>query len=139
MKTILFGTLFILIANLSSFAQEGKTILQSKTIVVNRYNEGETQNLSSPLVVTINYDNNTVTIESTSNEVTKLFKGQMVRQLEKTMGEIGIKYSLDLDDNIMMHVHVDTKQVLFTRSDIHPKEWGLQLKNVEEVEEESAE
>ena len=132
MKALLSA--LIVLATFSASGQDKITQLQANKILLNGNGENLETNTVQPVKVTINYENKTVTIQTTSQDITQLFKGQMVRKLQNQMGALGVKYSLQLDDNIMMHVHNDTRIILFTRSDIHPLQWGLQLQEFEKVE-----
>lgn len=132
MKTIL--TALALMVALSMTAQEKVMRFQGNKILLNSWGESKQLNTVKPVMVIVNYDAKTITIDTDDADIKKLFKNKMVRELKSEMGEFGIKYSLEMDDMTFMHVHNDTGIILFTRSDIHPKEWGLQIQEFEKVE-----
>ena len=126
--------LAVLLMSFSGFAQDKIKKLEGSKIRLNYYGDNVETSTDEPVLIVVDRDAETVTIKSGRQDINKLFKGQMVRKLQSQMGDEGTKYSYQLDDNIMMHVHADLKMILFTRSDIHPLEWGLQVLDFEIAE-----
>lgn len=103
---------------------------------VNLNNKGEKIQTSTtkPSVITVNLADQTVTVETTSPEITELLRGQMGRKIEKQLGDISNQYSFLLEGNIFAHFYLDRLMIIFTRNDVHPLEWGIQFMEIQKVE-----
>lgn len=133
MKTML--TVLSLMLCLSVYAQDNVYRFQATNMKLNVKGEPIETSTSEPTVITVNLAEKTLMIETTSSEVTDLMKGQMSRPITNQMGDIGPQYSLEVDNNIFAHFYLDGRQmIMLTRNDIHPLEWGMMFKEVEQVD-----
>ncbi len=134
MKTIL--AVVALVVALGATAQDKGMVMgfEGSKVMLNAWGESKQLNMTEPLVIIVNYEEMTITIQSDDKDIKKQFKNKLVREMKSEMGEFGTKYSLEMEDSMFMHVHQDTRQILFTRSDIHPKKWGMQVQGYKDVE-----
>lgn len=127
-------TVFALLLSFSGYSQDVRKF-QSSTINVNNRGENTKKETQDPTYITVNLETGTVLIDTKSEEITKLFEGQMGMTISQTMGELGDQFSLTLGEHIFAHFYVDDRaMILFTRNDLHPMRWGLMLTGVSPVE-----
>lgn len=126
-----------LLLGLCMFAVSAQNnIYRFEATKVNLNNKGEKIQTSTakPSVITVNLADQTVTVETTSSEITELLRGQMGRKIEKQLGDISNQYSFLLEGNIFAHFYLDRLMIIFTRNDVHPLEWGIQFMEIQKVE-----
>lgn len=126
-----------LILSASCFAQDTTMVFQSSNVNLNLRGTKTEKVLDEPVIIRVNLQNNTVTIESTMPEIKELFRNKMTQPIDSTMGELGDEFSLTISKNTFAHFYLDDRKLIFfTRNDIHPLKWGLMLKEVARMEEE---
>lgn len=133
MRTML--TILSLMLTFTVFAQDDIYKFQSSQLELKKKGEPINTTTAEPTTITVNLAENTLTIETTSPDVTDLMKGQMVRKIESRRGDIGPQYSLSIETNTFVHFYLNGQNmIIFTRNDVHPLEWGMMFKEVEQVD-----
>lgn len=133
-KLQLMRTILTLIAGL---------ILSASQVIAQRYSfEASQMNLNvkgekiqktaeTPTRISFDLEAMTFTIETDVAEIKTLMKEQMVRKIEKQLGEIDSQYSLRIETNTFVHFYLDSRMmIMITRDDVHPMEWGMMFKQV---------
>ena len=128
MKAI--ATIFIALFSLTVCAQDNVYRFQATKVNMNKQGEKIQTSTVEPTLITVDLASETVTLETTSPEIRELLRDQMTLHIDRKMGEIGPQYSLQLDEFIFAHFYIDMGMIMFTRNDIHPREWGIQFVEV---------
>ena len=85
-----------LILSASCFAQDTTMVFQSSNVNLNLRGTKTEKVLDEPVIIRVNLQNNTVTIESTMPEIKELFRNKMTQPIDSTMGELGDEFSLTI-------------------------------------------
>lgn len=128
-----FATVILSIFVLTLGAQDNIHVFKSSKLNVNVKGEKIETSTAEPSVITVDLEASTVTIQTSSTEIHELLKEKMTLRIDKQMGAIGPQYSLKLDEFIFAHFYMDMQMIIFTRTDIHPLEWGIQFLEIEKV------
>lgn len=120
-----------LMLSLASFAQQPAMNFEANDVNLNLRGNNVQKTTEIPVTIHVDFEANTITIQSDVPEIKELFRNKTTLTIEKTMGELGDEFSLTVDQNIFAHFYLDDrKMIMFTRNDIHPTKWGLMLKGV---------
>ena len=133
MKSIF--TMLALMLCLTGLAQQPAMDFEASDVNLNLRGNNVKKTTEMPVTIHLDFEANTITIQSDVPEIKELFRNKTTLTIEKTMGELGEEFSLTVDQNIFAHFYLDDrKMIMFTRNDIHPTKWGLMLKGVKIVE-----
>ena len=88
--------------------------------------------MSELAMINVDLDAGTVTVETTSEDLTTMFRKKLEMNIDKQMGEFGDEFSLQLDEFILAHLYVNMGMIMFTRTDVHPLKWRIQFTSVEQ-------
>jgi hypothetical protein len=125
-----------LIVSASSIAQETIMVFQSSNVNLNVRGSKTEKILDQPVIIRVDLQNNTMTLESTMPEIKELFRNKMTQPIDSKMDELGEEFSLTIGAHTFAHFYLDDRKLIFfTRNDIHPLKWGLMLKEVVRIEE----
>ncbi len=114
------------------FAQGNVYRFQSSHANINKQGEKFEAELSELAMINVDLDAGTVMVETTSEDLTTMFRNKLEMNIDKQMGEFGDEFSLQLDEFILAHFYVNMGMIMFTRTDVHPLKWGIQFTSVEQ-------
>ena len=83
-----------------------------------------------PSKIIVDIQTGTVTVETSNAEVQDMLGNKTVFNIDQQMGQMRSQYSLKIDEFILAHFYTDMGMIIFTRTDIHPLQWGIQFKEV---------
>jgi len=127
MKVLLI--LFLGLTSLSVCAQDIQAF-EATILNVNKKGKKIENTLEEPTTINVNLETSTFIINTTNEDAKELLRNKSVFTIDKQMGELGVQYSLQIEEHIFVHFYLERKMILLTRNDIHPLQWGLQFMDI---------
>lgn len=122
--TLVFSLLLFLVK-----AQDNVHTFQSSQIKINNNGQQIETSTTSPSIIRVDIAAGTLSLETENVEVRDMLKEQSQFEIIKQMGQMRAQYSLQIGEFLLAHFYSDMGMVIFTRTDVHPLQWGIQFQH----------
>lgn len=118
-------------------AQDGTLKFETSNFVWN--NSGEKKSSTqgdAPVFCEADLTTQVFKLKTLHGELISLMNDDLDRQILAVLGESqDAQFSLQLEGQLLVHLFLDQKKIILTRTDKHPLEWGIQFQEIIESKE----
>jgi len=131
MKAIL--TIALTLFTITLWSQDKVHTFESSQLKINHNGQPIETSTTTPSRIVVDIESGVLTLETENVEVREMLKERTSFTITKQMGQMRSQYSLHLDEFILAHFYTEIGMVIFTRTDAHPLQWGIQFLNARKL------